>query len=106
MDALGNYIGGEFRLPAAAHDEIISRSPADANDVIGHFPLSASDVDRAVEAARGAFRAWSSLTQTERSAAVFRIRAELLKREEAFTELIGREIGKPRWEARAELKAM
>ena len=107
MDALGNYIGGEFRRPEAADGvELVSRSPADLADEIGRFPTSVADVDRAVAAARDAFPAWAAVPQLERNAAVFRLRAELLRRETAFIELISREVGKPRWEAATEHKAM
>jgi succinylglutamic semialdehyde dehydrogenase len=84
----------------------VSRSPADLSDEIGRFPVSVADVDRAIGAARAAFRGWSALPQAERNAAILRLRAELLKREAAFVELISREVGKPRWEALTELKAM
>jgi succinylglutamic semialdehyde dehydrogenase len=107
MNVLGNYVGGEFGPPFQADaGELVSRSPADLSDEIGRFPTSVADVDKAVGAARAAFRAWSVLPQVERNAAILRLRAELLAREAAFVEVISREVGKPRWEARTELKAM
>lgn len=52
-----SYIGGEW-VSAEGGEFFENRSPADTNDLIGLFPRSsAADVDRAVQAATGAFRA-------------------------------------------------
>lgn len=58
--------------PAASGKTILNLNPADHNDVVGEFPSShAEDVERAVEAARKAFRAWR-LTPAPRRAEVLR----------------------------------
>jgi succinylglutamic semialdehyde dehydrogenase len=108
MDVLSNYIDGRFVAPAAneVESELVSTSCADLSDVVGRFPVSVAAVDAAIQAAQRAKRAWGELPQGERNAAILRIRAEIAKRETTFAELIGREVGKPKWEALTEVKAM
>ena len=56
-----NYIGGQWKAPSGG-TYYPSRNPADQNDLIGDFPLSAKeDVDEAVEQAHGAFGTWSRM---------------------------------------------
>jgi alpha-ketoglutaric semialdehyde dehydrogenase len=57
-ETFGNYIGGEWR-PAATGVTSENRSPADRDDLIGHFASSdATDVDAAIAAADEAFQSW------------------------------------------------
>lgn len=63
---------------------------------------SPADVDFAVASARRAFAAWSALDFAARVAIVKRFAAILGERKEA----IGRETGKPLWEARTEVATM
>jgi succinylglutamic semialdehyde dehydrogenase len=106
MDVLGNYLGGRFLRPTSTDLELVIRSPADLDDLVGTFPVQTAAVDAAVEQALQAKHAWAEAAQSERNAAVLRIKAELLKREAGFVDLISREVGKPRWEALTEHKAM
>jgi len=106
MDVLGNYLDGRFAIPSAPDDELCIASPANQDDVIGRFPVSTRSVDEAVAAAQRAKQGWAEAPQAERSAAVLRLRDEIKKREAAFVDLISREVGKPRWEALTEHKAM
>lgn len=106
MDVLGNYLDGRFIKPAQPDAELEIRSPANLDDVVGRFPVATSAVDEAVAGANRAKRAWAALPQTERNAAVLRLKEELKKREAGFVDLISREVGKPRWEALTEHKAM
>lgn len=106
MDVLGNYLDGRFVRPASTDVELVIRSPADLDDHLGTYPVQTLAVDAAVEAAVRAKRAWAEAPQAERNAFVLRIKAELLKREAGFVDLISREVGKPRWEALTEHKAM
>ncbi|MFP3334863.1 aldehyde dehydrogenase family protein, partial [Pseudomonas sp. SIMBA_064] len=66
----------------------------------------AHDVDRAVASARRAFAGWSALDFDARCAIVKRFAALLTERKEAIAAAIGRETGKPLWEARTEVAAM
>lgn len=63
----GPYIGGEFVASDGA-ERFTSISPA-TGETVGSFALgTASDVDRAVAAARAAFEHWSNLTVFDRAA--------------------------------------
>jgi len=106
MDVLGNYIDGRFIKPERPDAELEIRSPANLEDVVGRFPVAVSAVDEAVASANRAKRAWADTSQQDRNAAVLRLKAELGKREASFVDLISREVGKPRWEALTEHKAM
>jgi succinylglutamic semialdehyde dehydrogenase len=67
---------------------------------------SAEDVDRAVMSARRAFGMWSAVSLDERIAVVRRFAALINERKETIAEAIGRETGKPLWEARTEAATM
>jgi succinylglutamic semialdehyde dehydrogenase len=67
---------------------------------------SAEDVDRAVMSARRAFALWSAVSLDERVAVVRRFAALINERKESIAEAIGRETGKPLWEARTEVATM
>lgn len=67
---------------------------------------SAADVDRAVASARRAFAGWSALDFDARCDIVKRFAALLTERKEAIATAIGRETGKPLWEARTEVASM
>ncbi|MBI2513632.1 MAG: succinylglutamate-semialdehyde dehydrogenase [Opitutae bacterium] len=67
---------------------------------------SATDVDRAVAAARAAFPAWSARPLDERAAILRAFAQQLTENKNALAELISREIGKPHWEALTEVQSM
>lgn len=106
IPALGDYLDGRFVVPAVATAEIDRRSPADLDDRVGVFPVSAAHVDAAVDAARRAQPAWEATRLEERVARLVAFREALLKREAALVACLGREIGKPVWEARGEVQAL
>jgi acyl-CoA reductase-like NAD-dependent aldehyde dehydrogenase len=57
-ETYGNFINGEWR-PAASGATMENRSPADRDDLIGHFAAShAEDVESAIAAAAEAYRTW------------------------------------------------
>ncbi|MFP5304169.1 aldehyde dehydrogenase family protein, partial [Cobetia sp. SIMBA_158] len=64
------------------------------------------DVERAVSAARRAFPAWSNLPFEARCEIVKRFAALVTERKEQLAQAIGRETGKPLWEARTEAASM
>ena len=98
------FIDGEWA--AGTGPAFASRNPGTGATVWEGNSASADDVDRAVRSARRAFAAWSALSLDERSGVVRRFAALVTERKEALAEAIGRETGKPLWEARTEAASM
>src|SRR5438105_9238816 len=97
-----NYIGGEF-VDGNGHDYLDVTNPADGS-VISRVPLSAaSEVDRAVDAAKGAFPAWSAMPIKERVQVFFKYKTLLERDMDELSALITEENGKIDAEARAEV---
>jgi malonate-semialdehyde dehydrogenase (acetylating)/methylmalonate-semialdehyde dehydrogenase len=97
-----NYIGGEFVDGNGSHYLEVT-NPADGS-VISRVPLSeASEVDRAVRAAKKAFPAWSGMPIKERVQVFFRYKTLLEKNIDELSALITEENGKVDSEARAEV---
>ncbi|MBS1963456.1 MAG: aldehyde dehydrogenase family protein [Bdellovibrionales bacterium] len=103
LKVLGDYIGGEFHPPSDPTGEWTVTSPAATKDVVARIKYSFSEVDRAVAAARDAFRKWRLAAQSERNEVLGRYQAALKKREAILAETIARETGKPLWEAKTEV---
>src|SRR5437868_3962960 len=102
----GDLIDGRFVAPAAPTGTLEVRSPADLDDVVGEFPTSTAHVGAAVAAAR---RAQAGGEATALDARIVLLRAfgeELRRREATLVELLGREVGKPAWEAKTEVAAL
>ncbi|SAL49016.1 succinylglutamate-semialdehyde dehydrogenase [Caballeronia humi] len=83
-----------------------SHNPATDERVWEGKSADASDVDRAVSAARRAFVAWSALPFDERVGIARKFATLLNDNKEALASTIGRETGKPLWEARTEVATM
>jgi aldehyde dehydrogenase (NAD+) len=99
-----NYIGGEW-VPAASGRTFEDRNPANREDILGVFPGSdQTDVDRAVAAAREAFRAWRLVPAPRRAEIVFRAGEMLVRRKEELARLMTREMGKVLAEARGDVQ--
>ncbi|MGH7267955.1 MAG: aldehyde dehydrogenase family protein [Candidatus Rokuibacteriota bacterium] len=99
-----NHIGGEW-VPAASGRTFEDRNPADRDDVLGNFPRSdAADVERAVAAAREAFRTWRLVPAPRRAEIVFRAGEILVRRKEELARLMTREMGKVLAEARGDVQ--
>ena len=60
-------------------------------------PSSPGNVNQAVQSARTGFQVWSRSTLEERSEALTRLHAELLKRTDEAVSLLAREMGCPVW---------
>jgi aldehyde dehydrogenase (NAD+) len=102
--AYRNYIGGEW-VPAASGRTFEDRNPADRDEVLGTFPRSdAADVDRAVAAAREAYRSWRLVPAPRRAEIVFRAGEMLVRRKEELARLMTREMGKVLAEARGDVQ--
>ncbi|WP_277183504.1 succinylglutamate-semialdehyde dehydrogenase [Caballeronia sp. BR00000012568055] len=98
------YIGGEWQEGQGA--TFASRNPGDDGIVWEGKSASAQDVDRAVTAARHAFVSWSASSFDERVAVAKRFAVLLNENKESLAHAIGRETGKPLWEARTEVASM
>ncbi len=98
------FIDGDWL--AGSGPEFASRNPGTDAVVWQGASASAADVERAVASARRAFAGWSGLDFAARVAIVERFAAILGERREALAHAIGRETGKPLWEARTEVTTM
>jgi len=88
------YIGGEW-TPASGKGsfDVIDSS---TEEVIGKIPRGdASDLDRAVRAARAAFDSWSRTSPAERAEYLQKIQAGLQARAQEIAETVSREVGMP-----------
>jgi aldehyde dehydrogenase (NAD+) len=89
------FIGGEWVEPVGA-DPLPVINPA-TEETIATIPgCTPVEVDRAVEAARGAFEGWSTTPRAERAEALAAIAAGLGERAEELTDTITAELGMPR----------
>jgi succinylglutamate-semialdehyde dehydrogenase len=104
MQRAGDFIGGSFE--AAEGELLVSRDPAHDGNVVVETTWSASQVGRAVAAAKQAQPAWSRLSFDERWAALVRFRAAIDTHKEELADAIVREIGKIRSEARTEIQTL
>jgi acyl-CoA reductase-like NAD-dependent aldehyde dehydrogenase len=88
------YIGGGW--VAAGGRETVDVIDATTEEVVGTVALgTAEDVDRAVQAARAGFEAWSQTSVGERVDALRAITAGLQARAEEIAALVSREVGMP-----------
>ncbi|MGO9835470.1 MAG: aldehyde dehydrogenase family protein [Polyangiaceae bacterium] len=88
------YIGGEWVVPSGkgAFDVINSSN----EETLGRIPAcDASDVDRAVKAARAAFDSWSQTKPAQRSEYLQKIQAGLAERGKEIAETVAAEVGMP-----------
>ncbi|GAB7535268.1 succinylglutamate-semialdehyde dehydrogenase [Burkholderia sp. 3C] len=98
------FIDGDW--VAGSGPEFASRNPGTGETVWRGASASEADVGWAVASARRAFADWSALALDARIAIVQRFAAILEERKEALAAAIGRETGKPLWEARTEVATM
>lgn len=93
-ETIKNYINGEW-VPAIQGKTFESLNPADNREIIGIIPDSDHhDVEKAVAAARAAFRSWSLTPAPKRGEVLYRAAEILLKRKQELGELCCREMGK------------
>ena len=91
---------------AASGAPFASRNPGAGDTVWSGRAATAGDVDRAVGVARRAFGGWSLLPLDARCDIVRRFAVLVKERGESLAQTIGRETGKPLWEARTEVASM
>src|SRR5436190_170592 len=97
-----NYIGGTF-VDSTAERHLDVFNPADGS-VLSRVPLStASEIDRAVQAAKAALPGWAGIPIKERVQVFFRYKALLEKNIDELARIVSEENGKIENEARAEV---
>lgn len=100
---LKNYINGQW-CEADTREFLKVFNPATA-DCLAMVPLStAEDVERATQAAVGAFRQWRRVPATERIQPLFKLKALLEEHFEDLAQTITLECGKTLAESRGELR--
>ncbi|WP_087726064.1 succinylglutamate-semialdehyde dehydrogenase [Pandoraea sp. PE-S2T-3] len=98
------YLEGVWRAGNGA--EFRSLDPMSGDVVWRGNAADAADVDAAVHAARSAQRDWSRRSVDDRLAVLQRFAANVTAQTETLADAIGRETGKPLWEARTEVATM
>jgi acyl-CoA reductase-like NAD-dependent aldehyde dehydrogenase len=89
-----HYIGGEW-TPSSGKGSF-DVVDASTEEVIGRVPAGdASDLDRAVKAARAAFESWSQTPPAKRAEYLAQIQAGLAARSEEIAKTIASEVGMP-----------
>src|SRR5215467_11862467 len=91
------FIGGSWVEPEG--DGKLEVTNSATGEVVATIPAGTpGDADRAVEAARQAFPAWSQLSADERAGYLEKVQAGIAGRSEQLTQIIATELGMPtRW---------
>jgi aldehyde dehydrogenase (NAD+) len=98
-DSYGLFIGGEFVDPAEG-SSFATISPATEEHLAEVALGTTADVDRAVKAARKAFKTWSKLSGADRGKYLYRLARLLQERAREFAVLESLDNGKPIRESR------
>jgi len=97
------YVDGHWTHSDTA-STVAVQNPADQS-VIGHVPmLERAQIVAAIDAADRAFASWRWVAQTQRSAALLRWHALIVRHAEDLASLLSLEQGKPLEEARGEVR--
>ena len=97
-----NYINGQW-TESANGLTAESRNPANVEDLVGRYQLSsAGDLDRAVESADAALKAWRKLAGSARGDILFKAADIMESRIEDIARTMTREMGKTLPEAKGE----
>ncbi|MEM7645437.1 MAG: succinylglutamate-semialdehyde dehydrogenase [Pseudomonadota bacterium] len=102
----GDFINGEFVIPAKSSGEFSNFSPAHLSEKVIDISFQSRHVDDAVESAQKAFLEWSQWKMQDRMDALIKVRDLIGQKQEQFAEVIARETGKPLWETTTEAKAL
>lgn len=99
-----NYIAGEW-CPAESGEWTENRNPANWDEIVGLFPKSGkNEVDRAVQAAREAYKKWRLVPAPERGAILKRAGDIMVERKEELARDATREMGKVIAETRGDVQ--
>jgi RHH-type proline utilization regulon transcriptional repressor/proline dehydrogenase/delta 1-pyrroline-5-carboxylate dehydrogenase len=104
VQALGNFIGGEFVPPTG--NALVSRNPAADGAVVFETGYTASAVGDAARAAAAAQPTWAQLTLRERAAHLDRFKSAIAARGKELADAIVLETGKIRSEANQEIQTL
>lgn len=103
MKEYQNYINGEW-VAAKSGKTFQNQNPADTHEIVAQYPLSArEDAAAAIEAAHGAFAAWSAMTPVARGRILSKASQILESRKAELSELLTREEGKTLTESQGEV---
>ncbi len=102
----GRLSGERFFAPATLRGELLSRSPADPDDVLGSFPYGVEDVSEAVVIAARAARPWGQDSVAARIRALSALRVELVRSANELALCLIRETGRPAWECQREVQGL
>ena len=92
MATLPNYIAGEWLAATEGANDV---NPSNTRDIVGVYArATAAEAERAIDAARAAFPAWSRSSIQERHDILKRVGDEILARREELGRLLAREEGK------------
>jgi len=98
-----NFIGGRW-VPARSGRTFTNLNPA-TGAALGEFPDSGpDDVDAAVQAARGAMRAWQLTPAPKRGEMLYRLAALIAQKKEELARAATREMGKILIETRGDVQ--
>jgi alpha-ketoglutaric semialdehyde dehydrogenase len=99
-----NLIGGQW-VSAQSGETFLNRNPANVDDVVGEFQSSGeADVDRAVKAARAAYKQWRLFPAPKRGEILYRAGELLLRHKESLARQMTREMGKVLHETRGDVQ--
>ena len=99
-----NYINGEW-VEGSGGGSIEDRNPANREELVGIFPSSTdSDVNRAVDAAKEAYRTWHLTPAPKRGEILYRAAEILVARKEDYAREMTREMGKVLAETRGDVQ--
>src|SRR5271155_3092263 len=99
-----NYINGEW-VEGSGSAAIEDRNPANRDELIGMFPSSTeADVNRAVDAAKEAYKKWRLVPAPKRAEILYRAAEILVARKEDFAREMTREMGKVLAETRGDVQ--
>lgn len=103
MKTFQNHIGGRW-VPAKSGRTFVNSNPA-TGEKLGSFPDSgADDVAAAVEAARGAMRAWQLTPAPKRGEMLYRLGALIAQKKEELARAATAEMGKILIETRGDVQ--
>lgn len=98
-----NFIGGEW-VPPSTGNYAPNHNPANVDDVIGHFPVSAKkDAEAAIAAAKAAFPAWAGTPAPARGRILWKAVELFRARIDEVARMLCREEGKTLTEAKGEI---